>query len=932
MRKFSSVLISLFIFSFLFTPYLFSQDLPVDKNVTIGTLGNGMKYYIRKNAKPEKRAELRLVVNAGSVLENDDQKGLAHFVEHMGFNGTKHFSKSELVDYLELIGVKMGAELNASTNFDQTIFQLQVPTDKSEILSKAFLVLEDWAHGYLFDSTEIEKERGVIVEEWRLGRGADMRMLDKQLPILFKNSKYADRITIGDKHIIETFKQSTLKDFYKDWYRPDLMAVVAVGDFDKVQIEALIKEHFGSITSPALERKRELFPVPKHDETLFAIASDKEATNSSVSIYIKLDKQTTKTEDDFRRNLSQSLLQNMLNQRLSELTLQSDPPFTFAFGGRSGFVRTADCNVLFAQVKDNGIEKGLSAILREAERARLFGFTSTELERTKSNFMRGMEKALAEKDKTESGRLINEYVYSFLDGGPIMGIENLYDLYKKYLPKITLTEVNKYSEELLQKSNRVVMVNVPEKEGVKIPTEAELTAVMANVSKEKITAYVDNVSTKPLLKETPKAGTIVSSTKNEKMGYSDWKLSNGVRVVIKPTDFKNDEILFAAFSKGGSSLIADENYISASQAPMLAQGSGLGEFSQIELRKYLTGKIAGVSTYIGSYEEGLRGSASPKDVETMFQLIYANFTHPRIDSLGFNAYKAKMISILQNANNSPETAFKDTLYSTLSNYHFRMRPWTIKTLDEVNMDKALAAIKDRFADASDFTFVFAGNIDTVSVKPLILKYLGGLPSLNRNENWKDLKITNPDGIVEKVVKKGIEPKSSVAIVFNGPYEWNRKNEYKLESLIDVVNIRLREAIREDKGGTYGVGARQNISHIPTSKYSITVGFGCNPDRAEELTKAVFSVIDSIKNFGTNAETLAKVKETQKRQREVNIKLNSFWLGILSNFLQNGDDPSILPEYNSWVDELKMSDIKEACAKYFDKNYVKVVLYPEDKVQ
>ncbi|MGE5401740.1 MAG: M16 family metallopeptidase [Bacteroidota bacterium] len=932
MWKFRSALFFIYICSFLFTIQLKAQDLPVDKEVTIGTLSNGIKYYIRKNVKPEKRAELRLVVNAGSVLENDDQKGLAHFTEHMGFNGTAHFSKNELINYLESIGVKFGPELNAGTSFDETVYMLQVPTDKPDIVSKAFLVLEDWAHGLQFDSAEVEKERGVIVEEWRLGRGANMRMLDKQLPILFKNSRYAERLTIGDKKIIETFNQQTLKDFYRDWYRPDLMAVVAVGDFDKAEIEKLIKEHFSSITSPKTIRPRELYPVPKHEETLFAIAYDKEATNSQVSIYIKQDKQKIKTESDFRKALNRDLLSGMLNKRLQELTLLPDPPFVNAFAGQGGFVRTADCNYLSAMVKDGGIDRGLEAILREAERARMFGFTATELERQKTETIRILEKQLAEKDKTESSSLVWQYVGNYLNYSPIPGIENLYELHKKYLPMITLEEINKYSEELLQKSNRVVMVNVPEKQGVQIPTETELTAVIDKVAKENITAYVDKVSTKPLIKEMPKAGTIVSEAKNETLGTTEWKLSNGVRVIFKPTDFKNDEISFTSFSTGGSSLVSDADFMSAATAVSMENESGVGEFSKTELQKYLTGKIAGVNPFIGNFNEGLRGGGSPKDIETLFQLIYAYVTSPRIDSTGFNSFKSKLTAYLQNAENSPEKAFSDTLNYTLLNYNHRARPWTLKLLEEMDMNKAASFLKDRFADAGDFTFVFTGNIDVQTFKPLVLTYLGGLPSIGRKESWKDINLTNPKGMVEKIVKKGIEAKSQVAVVFTGDMDWSRLNEYKLESLMDAMNIRLREVIREEKGGTYGVRAVHNISRIPAARYTIYINFGCNPERVDELTKAVFSVIDSMKNFGPGSEILTKIKETQKRQREVAVKRNNFWMGVLANYLEYGDNVDQIPEYDKWTEALQQSDIKEACAKYMDGNHLKVVLYPQDKIQ
>jgi zinc protease len=930
MKQFKLDLLLTLIFIFSFIPFIKSQDIPVDKDVTIGTLNNGIKYYIKKNKKPEKRAELRLVVNAGSVLENEDQRGLAHFVEHMGFNGSKHFSKNDLVNYLESIGVKFGPDLNAYTSFDQTVYMLQVPTDKSEILSKAFLVLEDWAHNLSFDSTEIDKERGVIGEEWRLGRGAQMRMLDKQLPILFKNSRYAERLTIGDKHIIDTAHYETLRKFYHDWYRPDLMAVVAVGDFNKDSILVLIKEHFDSITQPKDIRKRELYPIAKHKETLFAIASDKEAVYSTVAVYLKKDREEYKTENDYKKKITQDLFEGMFNQRLNELTQLPDPPFAYCYAGQGRFIRTADINIMAAMVKDGGVDRGLESLVREAERVRMYGFTSAELERIKSILLSNLEKQLSEKDKTESSQMIDEFVGNYLDNSPIPSIEDQYSLLKKYLPLITLEEINKYSGELLVKDNRVIMVNVPEKPGVKIPDEKELAAVLENVSSEKIIPYVDNASVQPLVKNVPAAGTIVQSSKIASFGLTKWELSNGVTVILKPTDFKNDEIMLSAFKPGGSSLVPDNDYLSASNSVNLVGESGVGEFNETQLQKYKMGKIVSLSPYIDHYEEGVYGYSTPKDAETLFQLIYEYFTAPRLDSASFKSSISKLTAELQNRANDPQSAFGDTLRNTVCNYHFRMRPLTLKMIDEIDMNKALSIYKNRFADAQGFTFLLIGNLDTNKIKQLVLSYLGGLPSLNRNEKWVDLKFTNPEKTVEKTVRKGIEPKSQVRISYMGDFNWSRRNEYLMQSLMSVLDIRMREIIREEKGGSYGVGVWCDIYRIPSPRYSINIDFGCDPKRADELTKAAFSIIDSTKIFGTSTETLAKVKEIQKREHEVNVKTNSYWSQTLNNYFRNSDDLAEISNYPKWVEDLSMSDIKEFCNKYFKKDYVKITLLPEEK--
>jgi zinc protease len=931
MNKMKYIFIFCLAFSFIINLQAQNEKMPVDPKIKIGVLSNGIKYYILENKKPEKRAELRLMVNAGSILENDDQKGLAHFVEHMAFNGSTHFKKNELINYLESVGVKFGPELNAYTSFDETVYMLQVPTDKEDIVDKGFLVLEDWASGLSFDSLEIDKERGVITEEWRLGRGADMRMFDKQLPILFKDSKYAERLTIGDINIIKNFKHETLKSFYRDWYRPDLYAVAAVGDFNKDDIEKLIKKHFEGIKSAASPRVRDYSEVPPHKETYYAIAADKEATASLVSLYITHPSEKVETINDYRENIIGGLFLNMLNSRLAELSILPDPPFVSASAGKGRFVRTVDAYSLGALVKESGIEKGLETLLRETERARKFGFLETELDRTKKNALRRLEKSFAERDKFESGSLINGMVSNYLNGSVIPGIEIQYELYKKLLPTIKLEDINKVAEQLLMKENRVVMVNTPEKEGVKLPTEETLQSVLNKVENEKIEPYVDKVKNVPLVKQLPKPGSVLACLKNDKIGYTEWKLSNGARVIIKSTDFKNDEIQMQAFSYGGLSQVEDNEYNSSMLATQIAVQSGLGEFNINELRKALTGKIANASPYISKNTEGFTGSCSPADAETMFQRIYLNFTNPRFDSSAFISYKAKLKAMLENARNEPEAVYQDTLQCVLSNYNLRNLPFTLETLDRIDLKTAEKTFRERFNDAGDFTFVFVGNIDTVKFKPLVLQYIGGLEGKNSGEKWIDRKVTNPAGIVERIVKKGIEPKSYVTVVMVKPFNWSRIEEYRLESLIDALNIRLREVIREDKGGTYGVGIREGVSKFPTSKYQITFNFGCNPERVDELSKAAFQVLDSMKQFGPSPEIVNKVKEIQMRTREVNLKKNDFWLRIIAAYLENQDNPDEILDYSKWNVNLKGDDIKAAAQKYLsDDNYVKVVLYPEIK--
>jgi len=921
------LLLAVFVFAN-FSIYSQDEKIPVDTAITIGTLNNGLKYYILKNKKPENRAELRLVVNVGSVLEDDNQKGLAHFVEHMAFNGTEHFKKNELVNFLESIGIKFGADLNASTGFDETVYKLQLPTDKAGIIDSCFIVLEDWAKGLTFDDEEIDKERGVITEEWRVRRDADSRMQDKQFPVIFKGSKYAERLPIGDMDIIKSFEHPLIKKFYKDWYRPDLMAVIAVGDFDKNEIETLIKKHFENISNPSNERKREFSIVPPNKETLFAVASDKEATGSDVSLYMKHPIEKTVTLNDYRKDIINQLCVRMINARLNELTQLADPPFIQGYAGKGHFVRTVDVNVVSAMVKDNGVEKALETILREVERVDRFGFTATELDRNKTKILRGLEKNLAEKDKIESVTFISELVNNYFKDSPLTSIQEDYDLYKKYIPGITLEEVNKAASELILPDNRIVVVSVPEKEGVKIPTEESLKEVLSKVQNEKITPYVDKVKNVPLVKTLPNPSKIKEEKNYDKIGITEWKLENGAKVLFKKTDFKNDEILFSAFSYGGNSLVSDDDYISSMFSTQISNESGLGEFDKIELQKALSGKVARVNCGISKTVESIDGSCSPKDETTMFQLLYLYFNAPRFDSVATVSYKAKMKAYLENMRNEPQVVFNDTLARVLYNYNKRAIPVTPEVLDKVDFRVSEKIFKERFGDISDFTFFFVGNIDTAVFKPLVLQYIGGLPGKNSNEEFKDLHVENPKGIVERNVYKGLDPKSDVVYIYTGDFNFDRAEKYNVESLIDALNIRLREVVREDKSGTYGINTGLSASKYPQGRYMINMHFSCNPARVEELCKAAVAVLDSMKQFGPSEEIVKKIKETQKRTYEVSIKQNAFWKSSIIDYLVTKDDPNIILDYPKWNEKLTAADIKNAAAKYLGNNCLKAVLYPE----
>jgi zinc protease len=907
-----------------------TQLLPVDSAVMVGKLDNGLIYYIRNNAKPVRRLELRLVVNAGSILEKDDEQGIAHFVEHMAFNGTQHFHKQELVNYLESIGMRFGPEVNAYTSFDETIYMLQVPTDSMETIAKAVLVLSDWAHGLSFDSTEIAKERGVVIEEWRLGRGANSRVFDKQLPIIFKGSKYAVRLPIGKKEILDSFTNEVPQHFYKTWYRPDLMAVIAVGDIDREQFKELLIKYFEPVVAPQKEQKREYASIPEHRETLFAIAADSELTTSRVGIYNILAVQKFTTVGDYRRVIIENLYVQMFNSRLSELTKQKDPPFIMAMTAKGQFVRSAEMYIQQAITKENGIPRALETLLTEAKRVQQYGFTSSELERAKKDLLRGMEQIYSEREKTQSDNFASEYVRAFLYKEPFPGISFEYKLHQQYLPGIMVDEVNKLAGEWSGDKNRVVTVDSPIKEGITIPTENELKTIAQKVKALPVTPYVDNVLQSPLLPNLPTPSPVLLEKTVPELNITEWKLRNGVRVIIKPTDFKNDEILVSAISPGGYSLVADSDLVAAQTAAALVTESGVGEFSEVQLQKLLAGKIVHLDPYIDQLDEGFSGDSSPADIETLLQLVYLYFTAPRQDQDVFASLLNRYRGIFQNRSASPEAIFQDTLHAVLTSYNPRFRSWNAKTIDQMNLEKSLRIYAQRFADASDFIFFFVGNIDIQKLKPLIETYLGGLPSLRRKERWGEETYNLPQGIVTRTVYKGIEPKSLNSIVFSGEMEWNRKNRYLLDSMLEYLRIKLRERIREDLGGTYGVQVQGSYYHYPQQRYQITIQFGSDPQRVTELTTAIFVILDSLKNFGITDDYLQKIKEMQLRSYETGSRENDFWLHNLEFKYFNGEQAIDILTYPQLVKELKLQDFQITARQYLNSDsYVQVTLYPEN---
>jgi zinc protease len=901
--------------------------LPIDERVTIGTLDNGLRYYIQENDQPANRAEFRLVIDVGSIVEDEDQQGLAHFLEHMAFNGTRNFEKSALLDYMESIGMRAGAGVNASTSFDETIYVLRVPTDSAGPLETGIQVMEDWAHGLLLDPEEIEAERGVVIEEWRLGRGAGARIREQQFPALLQGSRYQERLPIGTIEVLENFEHEALRRFYEDWYRPDLMAVIAVGDFDGERVEELVVEHFSRVMPRPDAPERPSYGVPDHEETLVAVATDEELTVSSVSVNYKKPAPGPATLADYRQDIVQGFFDSMLNQRLSELTLAADPPFLGGGGGLGGLTRTKGVYGLSASVEDGGILRGLETLLTEAERVARFGFTEPELERVKTNALRGMERSFEASGTTPSGAYASRYINHFLSDGQIAPIGLRNALYQRFVPGITLEEVNRLAREMITEDNRVILAAAPEKEGLEPPTRDDLLAVFEEVEASEVTPYEDTSVEEPLLARLPEPGSIVSTRTIDTVGVTEWRLSNGALVVLKPTDFRDDEILLRSTSPGGTSLLDDEELLTVSTG--LVNASGVGAFDPLALRRKLTGKVASASASVGSLGESVSGSASPRDLETMFQLVHLKFTAPRVDSTVHLAGLARARASFENRQASPAAAYGDTISAVMSQGHPRAPLPSLENIEATDLDASLAFYRDRFADASDFTFLLVGDFELEEMRPYVERYLASLPATGREETWRDVGPKAPRGVIEKSVYKGLEPQSQTTIIFTGDFEDTRQNRTTLGAMTSILQSQLTDRLREELGGSYSIGVSQSTSWRPDSTYTITIRFGSDPERVDELVEAVFDGIRTLQTEGPEPEDLAATQEILRRSRETNLESNAYWIGQLLTRYQQGDDPSGVWGYRETIDALTPELIRESAATHFDfDNYVRVSLFPE----
>ena len=888
--------------------------IPTDPNVRIGKLENGLTYYIRHNELPENRADFYIAQKVGSILEEENQRGLAHFLEHMCFNGTTNFPGKGIINWLESIGVKFGQNLNAYTSIDETVYNINnVPVIRDGIVDSCLLILHDWANDLTLAEKEIDNERGVIHEEWRTGQGAMMRMYEQALPKAFEGSKYGHRLPIGTIEVIDNFPYQALRDYYEAWYRPDQQGIVVVGDIDVDKVEAKIKEMFSPIEMPANAPERKYEVVPDNKEPIITIAKDKEQPATMIYLWHK----HPATPNEAKGNIGYMvqgymfhMISSMMHARLEELRQGANPPFIQAASGNNDFLlaKTTEAFVGMAVSKDDGIPTALSALVREIERARRFGFTASEYSRAKADYLRGLESAYNERDKMKNNQYVQEYVRHFIDNEPIPGIETEYALMNQLAPNIPVEAINSILPQLIKDENIVVNIFGPDKEGMVYPTEAEILDILKKTKAEEITAYVDKVSDEPLMKETPKAGKIVK-TEAGPFGSTALTLSNGVRVVIKNTDFKADEIRMTAFSPGGTSMFDTKEAIQLRMLNSVAGLGGLGNFSNVDLEKVLAGKKVGISTSVSGLTERVNGNCSPKDFETLMQLVYLSFTAPRMDNDAFESFKQRTKASLANQEADPSTALSDTLNHEMYGNHPMAMRFKTEMVDQIDYNRIMEMYKDRFKEAGDFTFLFVGNINLDEVKPLIETYLGGLPTINRKENFKDIKMDIRKGAHKNVFEKEMKtPKATVINIISGQCKFNPKNYLLMSMLSQTMNMVYMETIREKEGASYGVSAFGQMNCYPKEEAIFQIYFDTDPAKREKMEQIVMAEIQKVAKEGPKPEHLAKVKEFMLKQYSEQIKENGYWLNRLLDYYFNKVDMNT--NYEKLVNEITGKDVKK----------------------
>jgi zinc protease len=902
--------------------------LPLAPSIRSGTLANGLTYFIRPNALPRNRAMLRLVVRAGSIDEADDQRGLAHMLEHMAFNGTTHFPPGQLVSYLESIGARFGPHVNAQTGFDETIYMLDVPTDRQGVLQRGIEALGDFAGGITLEPKEIDKERGVVLEEWRGNLGAGTRMQEPQIRAMFGASKYADRLPIGTPESIRSFPYKRLRDFYEANYRPERMAVIIVGDIKAPDVEQMIDASFGSIPRRRGGNRAEV-RIPTHSETRFASLSDPEQTASSVSILIKRPFEALETAETYRRSVVRSLVYDMFNDRLGEIARRSDAPFLAAGSGVDHLGRTVEAATVSARVQEGRIPEGLSGLAQEVQRVRQFGFGDGELDRAKRGMLASYERSYNERDKTESGGLTDELVRHYLYKEAAPGIERELELVRQMLPQITAAEVNALAKVMFADANRVVLATSPKKEGLTLVSETTLRDALKAGTTATLTAWHDETVARELMGKKPEPGTVKARREIPEIGVTVLTLSNGVEVWLKPTDFRNDQISFTAYAPGGTTLASQEDYYNASYAASLVGLAGIGGFTPVDLNKLLAGKTAGASTSIGTFSQSVSGSATPKDLETALQLAYLRITAPNRDPEAFALMRRQLETLIANQEASPAFAFSERLNAINTMNHYTSRPLSLDEVKKLNPDRMMDFYRQRFANAADFTYFFVGAFKVDEIAPLLAAYIGALPSTGTATSKRGtLGLKFPASVVTETIKRGQEPKSQTVLTYFADTGIDEMEDHRLNAAMRVLQGRLRDILREQLGGTYSVSAGYNSTSPEPGYGVVSVEFGSSPENVEKLTKAVFDEVARLRRDGPTAADVNAVKEAEKNDIQTSLRQNSYWLGSLQAMHQLGRDPRRILQRMQRADSLTVDNIHAAFMKYFpDARHTLVTLMP-----
>lgn len=904
--------------------------VPFHAKVRTGTLPNGVPYYILHNERPKNRVELVLTVNVGAVLEDDNQNGFAHFCEHMAFNGTTSFPKNELVGFLESTGIRFGADLNAYTNQDETVYLLTLPSDKPEIVESGVKVLRDWA-GYVSYTTEdINAERGVVVEEWRTRQGAESRVQHAHRNAMYFGSKYAERDVIGDTNVLLRSDAENARRFYRTWYGPQNMAIVVVGDVDVDAFEKTLRATF--VLPEGIEKRTQKRPtvlLPGHADTKISIASDPELQMASVMLLVKHPGDTVRTYGEYRKSIVRSLAQQMLNARYAELTQKSKPPFSGAATAWFGLVRENRMMYNTATAAGKNILVTFNALLTELERARRHGFVVTELQRAKDDLMARMEQYYNERNSTESMQLAQELTRHVLERESVPGIEHEFAIYKHYVPGITVEECAAAVREMLTDENRVVTISVPDGNGYVKPTEEQVRSLMAAIKDKNIPPYEDAVPTEPLLAAAPARGKIVARKNNPDLGTEVWRLSNDAIVYVKKTDFKADEILFQSIASGGQSVGNEDDHITLSNTADIIDVSGIATFGPTQLQKMLQGKSVGISPYIERFHHGMRGQTTPKDMKTLFELIYLYHTAPRLDNDAIASWKTRARSQLEQRDKNPQASLIDTLRAVMSQYHPRSRQLTIDNIDSIKQDLALSFYRKLFTGASTTSYSFVGNFDMAQLEEYVETYIASLPKATDPISWIDDGIRPPQGKITKNIYKGEDPKSFVVLYMHGGAPYNLVNRYQASTLAEIMSIRLRELIREDKGGVYSIAAQGMLQKDPEQSYSMLVFFGCDPARADELVTAIKAEIASLTAKPVSDDYIQKVREIQIKEREVSKATNAFWMSTIATIVKDGEASDIVQRRDKLVDALAANTIFEAAKQYLiTPNVALFVLRPE----